>query len=153
MFFVYLIAKKSHQKKLMNTKRTKNRNLVLMPKITTYIKITKNTLWMCVVLFALSPCIVKESLLGSLNIEYVKPLNKSKTTTKASSCQYSQSENQYITAVKQTKTNKQIVTFNFLDNQHFKISSIKLFVQYSKTFFGKSPPKYILYKCLKLDVA
>lgn len=124
-----------------------------MSKIAGYIRNAKHILLMCFILFALSPCIVKEVLFGPAIVEYAKPLNKSKTTTQTNSCQYSQTENQQISVVKQTKINKQTEPVDFLASQPFVARSAKILGKYSKTFSGNSLPKYILYKRLKLDIA
>src|SRR3546814_68673 len=104
-------------------------------------------------LFSLSPCIVKEALFHSANGEYVKPLNKTKTTTLSSLCQYSPNESHQISVAKQVKIYRQIEPVNFTGNQQIVVRSDKAQNNHSKTFSGNSPPKYILYKRLKIDVA
>ena len=113
----------------------------------------KHILLMWFALFALSPCVVKEVLFSVANAEYSKPLNKSKTITPTNSCQYSQNDNQRISVVKQSDTNKEIEPFDVSENLFFVVRSTKINSKYSKTSSGNSPPKYILYKRLKLDVA
>lgn len=104
------------------------------------------------ILFALSPCIVKEALLEMANVEYSKPLNKSKTTTQVNSCQYFQNASRQISTIKNANISKQTAPVCFSDNLYFFVSSDKT-GKYSKNTSGNSPPKYILYKCLKLDIA
>ncbi len=124
-----------------------------MLKTENHIRNTKHILLMWVVLFSLSPCIVKEALFSSASVGYAKPLNKSKTTAPTNSCQYSLNENQQVSVVKQSKINKQIEPTDFSEKRLFVIRSTKIHGNYSKTFSGNGPPKYILYKRLKLDVA
>lgn len=120
---------------------------------TTNTRMAKHILSVCVILFALIPCTIKEALLGSLNVEYAKPLNKSKTTTTTKLCHYSQNENQQISITKETKINQELQLIDFSAKPNFVISSAKIYAKYSKTFSGNSPPKYILYKRLKVNIA
>jgi len=124
-----------------------------MPKIKNYIEDLRHILLMWFVLFSFAPCTVKEVLRHSVTTDYAKPLNKSKTTTLTSSCFYSQIENQQISVVKKSKINKQIEPFDFSGNQYFAVHSAKVYGDYSKASSGNSPPKYILFKRLKIDVA
>ena len=124
-----------------------------MLKTGNYIKNFRRIILMWFVLFSLSPCTVKEVFFTSINIDYSKPLNKSKTTTQTSSCAYSQNESQQISVVKKSKINKQIEPVDFTHNQYFAVHSVKIDNDYSKTSSGNSPPKYILYKRLKIDIA
>ncbi len=118
-----------------------------------HIKKFRHIVLMWLVLFSLSPCTVKEALFHSVNTDYAKPLNKSKTTTPTSSCSYSSTENLQISVVKKSEISKQIEPVNFFDNPFFTILSATVYNEYSKTSSGNSPPKYILYKRLKIDIA
>ena len=110
-------------------------------------------LLMWFVLFSLSPCIVKGALFHSVNTDYTKPLNKSKATTSVGSCSYSQNEYQQILVVKETKIYKLIEPIDIVDKPFFTILPTKVYSYHSDTSSGKSPPKYILYKRLKIDLA
>lgn len=118
-----------------------------------YIKNLKHILWVWFALFTLSPCVVKEAMFSVVNAEYSQPLNKSKTTAPTNSCQYSQNDNQQVSVVKQSKINKQTEPAEVAKNLFLIVHSIEINTNYSKTTSGNSPPKYILYKRLKLDVA
>lgn len=124
-----------------------------MPKATGYIKHMNHILLMSLMLFALSPCVVKGGWFGSVNVEYAKSLNKSKATTQANSCQYSRITDQLTSTVKQAKINNRKEPGGFSGDLCFEIRCDKEYSKYSKTSSGSSPPKYILYKRLKLDVA
>lgn len=124
-----------------------------MPKTGSHINNFRHIVLMCLVLFSLSPCTVKEALFTSVNADYAKPLNKSRTTTPTNSCSYSQNESQQISIVKKSKVKKQIEPIDFFGNQHFSVHSAKIYNNYSNTTSGKSPPKYILYERLKIDIA
>lgn len=124
-----------------------------MLKITTEIRIAKHILWVCFLLLALSPCTVKAALFDSVNVEYTKPLNKSKVTIQTNSCQYAQIESQHVSIAKQAKAIQEMEAVVFYRIQNFTIRSSKIYSKYSKNCSGNSPPKYILYKRLKLDIA
>lgn len=113
----------------------------------------KHIFWVWFALFALSPCVVKEAIFNVVNAEYSQPLNKSKTTAPTNSCQYSQNDKQQVSVVKQSKINKQTEPAEVAKNLFFVVRSIGINTNYSNTTSGNSPPKYILYKRLKLDVA
>lgn len=114
---------------------------------------TKHFLLLWFVLFALSPCVVKEVMFSVTNAEYAKPLNKSKTVAQSNSCQYSQGENQQISIVKQWIIDKQTEPAEVAEHLVFVVRNNGIKTNYSKTYSGNSPPKYILYKRLKLHVA
>ncbi len=88
-----------------------------------------------------------------VSTDYAKPLNKSKTIAPTSSCSYSQNDNQQISVVKKAKINKEIEPVQVVNNLCFTVLSSKVYNDYSKTSSGNSPPKYILYKRLKIDIA
>lgn len=115
-----------------------------------HIRNLKHTIMMCFLLFALSSCAVKESILGLMHTDYAKPTNRTQTTSQNGFCSYT------------VVTGKEVSV-----NNHAKIKTQKGFVfkgnlieifrkknteSYSKTFSGNSPPKYILYKRLKLHI-
>lgn len=116
-----------------------------MLKTKTRINILHRIIMMWFVLFALTPCTVKEVLFSTLNLELPESLNKSKTTTSSNSCQYSQNKNQHVSFAKQTKINKKIDPIDFSKQKLFVAQSIPIKNNYSKTFSGNSPPKYIFY--------
>jgi|SRR5690606_28777716 len=124
-----------------------------MSKKKKHIKYLKHIISMLFLLFSLSPCTVKEALFKSVSTDYAKPLNKSKTTIPTSSCFHSSTKNLQISVVEKSEISKQIEPVNFFDNPFFSILSAKVYNKYSKTSSGTSPPKYILYKRLKIDLA
>lgn len=108
-------------------------------------------LWMWLVLFSLTPCTIKEIFFHAVDLDYAKPLNKSKTST--NSCSYSQIENRQNLGLKSSKIINRIIPFCFSKNLNFALCSTKIFKDYSRISLGNSPPKYILYKRLKIDIA
>ncbi|RYF21433.1 MAG: hypothetical protein EOO42_10565 [Flavobacteriales bacterium] len=123
-----------------------------MFKAENHIKNIRYIVLMWFILFSLSPCTVKEVLLYSLNTEYAEPLNKSKTV-QTNPCQYSSNEYQQKSAAQQSKINQKIEPVDFVGNYGFPTYVAKIDKNYSKTSTGNSPPKYILYKRLKINIA
>lgn len=123
-----------------------------MLKAENHIKNIRHIVLMWFMLFSLSPCTVKEVLLQSVDFEYAKPFNKSKTT-QTNPCQYGSNEYQQMSAAQQSKIHKTIEPVAFVRNYGFPTYAAKIDNNYSKTSTGNSPPKYILYKRLKIDIA
>jgi hypothetical protein len=124
-----------------------------MLKTEFHIKYARHIALMLFVLFSLSPCTVKESLFHSVNWEYSKPLSKSRTTSQTSTCSYSQLEGQRIQVTAKSITNRQSEPDGLLVKIYFAPHPAKGYKDYSKCSSGNSPPKYILYKRLKIDIA
>lgn len=125
-----------------------------MLRIKKHIENTRHILLMWFILFSLSPCTVKEIISNSINIDYAQPLNKSKTVAQTTpSCQYSFNDSQHISVTEKSKLNKQTRPVDFNNNLDFEVRSINVQNNYSKTSSGNSPPKYILYKRLKINIA
>lgn len=117
-----------------------------------HIQSLKQITLILLVFFALSPCIVKGAWFEAVNLEYVKPSNKAKTNFQTSNCEFSQDKIQQI----QVSVSPDLdfpfdeTPFNFeafFGNVNQSLSKTEIFL-----FRGKSPPKYILYKRLKLDL-
>lgn len=107
---------------------------------------------MCFVLFALSPCVVKSALFGVVNVEYIKPTNKAKTSTQTSICQYSSAENIESSTEKATNFFLSVKPTDSTNNHLFVVRKIDIFDNFFACFLGNSPSKYILFKRLKLDI-
>lgn len=110
---------------------------------------------MLILSFSLSPCSVKRDLLSILDIQYISGLNKVKTTIgEASVCDLST----------ESSSNKGSISKNSLkskENKYFTALDAAIYPQkgkvisqnkYSGQSTGNSPPKYILFKRLKLDL-
>lgn len=124
-----------------------------MPKIKHHIKNFRQIVFLSLVLFSLSPCTVKEVVFNVFNTDYFKPLNKSKITVPTSPCSYSHHENIHFSIIKRLKINKLIAPDFFCDHLNFTVYSFKVHNGYTKNTSGNSPPKYILYKRWKIDIA
>lgn len=117
-----------------------------MQETTQYKPNLKHLLKLCFLLFALSPCSVKGELFNS---DYKQPLSQSKTTVQSSICLYSFDEaREDVSTVKQIKLipvtgTKALITSpdtGFIFKLELPVHS------------GNSPPKYILYKRLRLNL-
>lgn len=104
------------------------------------------------VFFALTPCAVNKVLFTVVESEYSQPLNKSRTTLPANSCEFSQNEFRQSSAAKKSEIKKRIKPVDFPVTKKFSARILMRQKGYSKAFSGNSPPKYILYKRLKIDL-
>lgn len=113
----------------------------------------KATLILLLLVFSLSPCSVKREVLNIFDIQYIETLNKVKTTvTSASNCDTS-FQNFSTASVTKANLKAKKADFSFSLNPYLKKTKEgKVLSNYSKTTTGNSPPKYILFKQLKLDL-
>src|SRR5690606_42056919 len=104
----------------------------------------KQLLLTCFVLFALSPCVIKRVLAGTVQVEYAKPLNKSRLI-QSSSCYITQDNSDLISAESERNSSK-LLLLDYRPDRHFNtvLPEQKLKYDYSKTFSGTSTPKYLL---------
>ncbi|WP_326984602.1 hypothetical protein VUJ46_08740 [Chryseobacterium sp. MYb264] len=106
-----------------------------------------------VLMFSLSPCSVKRDVLGIFDIQHLSTLNKVKTTVNSTNnCIYSFEKSSKFSAL---KVIKKLDNHEFIAEFSSKINSEKkIFTNhYSGFTTDNSPPKYILFKRLKLDIA
>lgn len=118
-----------------------------------HIHFSKTIALLLLLVFSLSPCSVKRDLLNIFDIQYFGTLNKVKiTTASTSNCNASFQNSSAISKVKADKKIQQL-DFCFNVNLYLKNPGAeKILPNYSKTTTGNSPPKYILFKRLKLDL-
>lgn len=103
--------------------------------------------------FSLSPCSVKRDVLDIFGIQHSGTLNKVKTTVpSAANCDsFFQNSSRTSVLKKDLKAKKTDFPSNL--NLFLKrTGEEKALSNYSKTTTGNSPPKYILFKRLKLDL-
>ncbi|WP_142723257.1 hypothetical protein [Chryseobacterium sp. ON_d1] len=123
-----------------------------MSNTKTHTKTYKAVIMMLILVFSLSPCSVKRDVLDLFDIEYISGLNKVRTTTGVSlNCDTS------IVSSK-TSLSKAEVKYRASFLSSIVISKITgkesiFFNKYSGHATGNSPPKYILFKRLKLNLA
>lgn len=120
-----------------------------------HIKTYKAIVTILVLAFALSPCSVKRDLLGIFDIQHFSTLNKVKATASSGlNCEVSGDTS--TAKFSTSKTVRQLKNTGFV----FHASSIAKaskeekisYNHYSGHTTGNSPPKYILFKRLKLHL-
>ncbi len=119
-----------------------------------HMKTYKAIITMLILAFSLSPCSVKRNVLDIFDIQYISGLNKVKITSGSSlNCDTSTTSSKVSVSKAEAKSNcKGSLWFgstrakNTGENQLF-------FNEYSGHTTGNSPPKYILFKRLKLNLA
>ncbi|MFK8293874.1 hypothetical protein [Capnocytophaga stomatis] len=117
-----------------------------------HIKKVKFLLWGTLILFSLTPCSAKGFLFDSVEISFFKPFHKNRTTAFSFQCQNSVAEEQ------NTQTE---YVLNVFDNQESdSFYSAELFTSEAKIkkeyFYRNSsnaPPKYILFRCLRIHLS
>ncbi|ASK30086.1 hypothetical protein CEY12_08150 [Chryseobacterium sp. T16E-39] len=117
-------------------------------------KPSKAIITLLVLIFSLSPCSVKRDLLDIFDIQYISPLNKFKTTPNPSfSCDSSAeiSSGKIVHSKKQSRSEKDF-PFRSDSGLCFSAERKNIYTNFSGTASGNSPPKYILFKQLKLNV-
>lgn len=113
----------------------------------------KATIILLLLTFSLSPCSVKRDVLNIFDIQYTGTLNKVKTTvTSTSNCDASFQNSSTASVFKADLKAKKIDVSFSLNLYLKKTREEKIPSNYSKTTTGNSPPKYILFKRLKLDL-
>ena len=109
---------------------------------------------MLVVAFSLSPCSLKREVLEVFDIQHIGTLNKVKTTAPSFfGCENLNSSSK-VSVSKADFKFKGIAFSDFLQSVNLNFEK-PAFSQknYSRNTSGNSPPKYILFKRLKLDMA
>ena len=117
--------------------------------------VSKNNIWvgfLLFLLFSLSPCSVKSSILRSVDLSYEKTLNKNKSAaTQLNNCSVDIKDS----IISNTKYKKRVITPFLCDENSFK--TISYLEQEDekplKTAFydQKRLPKYLLYKKMLID--
>ncbi len=117
-------------------------------------KISKAIIMMLVLMFSLSPCSVKRDLLGIFDIEHISSFNKVKVTASQSfSCDSAtETSSKRIVLLKVNSRSGKDFTFQFNSVLNFSKEDKTFCNPYSGATSGSSPPKYILFKQLKLNV-
>jgi hypothetical protein len=117
-------------------------------------KISKTVITMLVLIFSLSPCSVKRDLLCIFDIEYISSFNKVKlTASQTFSCDSSaETSSGRIVLSKVNSRSGKDFPFKFNSISNFSKEDQSFNKSYSGATSGSSPPKYILFKQLKLNV-
>ena len=118
-----------------------------------HMKTYKAIIMMLILAFSLSPCSVKRNVLDIFDIQYISGLNKVKTTSNlVSSCDFTSISSKI-------SVSKTVIKAKYCNAFLDSTASVKnipegnlTFNDYSGHTTGNSPPKYILFKRLKLNL-
>lgn len=119
-----------------------------MAGLKSHIFLIRHIVLLWVVLFALSPCTVK--VFYTATADYTVPLNKAKALS-SSKCVYAQTVSSRLSHTLQIDVDKQEGSFGTREENLANKRARQPFT-HAKNSSGSSPPKYILYKCLKIDL-
>lgn len=122
-----------------------------MLEVKSHIKALKHILLVWLVLFSLAPCSVKEVFNGVLYSSQ-KPLNKTKTALIEAGCEISPRAYREK-SVSQSEAGRTVIPMLFFGAKKAESRPAVFFEGFSGIYSGNSPPKYILYKRLKVDAA
>ncbi|WP_184556164.1 hypothetical protein [Chryseobacterium sediminis] len=116
-------------------------------------KTYKAVITMLILAFSLSPCSVKRNVLDIFDIQYISGLNKVKITSSLSSSCDAASASTKISVSKANIQKQYKDSFsNFYSSAGVFDDKKIFFNEYSGHSTGNSPPKYILFKRLKLNL-
>ena len=124
-----------------------------MPNLKTYIYLCKQLCLVWVLLFSLAPCAVKDFLGSSLDSNFQRSLNKTKSTSTPGSCLIFLDIIGEASAAQENDLKRSIPAKYGFPTVHFQFLEGTNEVVYTYIRTGNSPPKYILYKRLKIDIA
>lgn len=123
-----------------------------MSNTTLYMKTYKAIITMLVLVFSLSPCSVKRNVLDIFDIQYISGLNKVKTTSGSSFSCNSFSVSSQVSVFKAESIRHKDSFLSFSGFTKTATEESIRFNDYSGHSTGNSPPKYILFKRLKLSL-
>ncbi|UWX61067.1 hypothetical protein N0B40_02070 [Chryseobacterium oranimense] len=125
-----------------------------MPISGNHIKNYKALILVFVLVFSLSPCSLKRDFLSIFDIQHISGLNKVKITSSAASCVFSAETSSSRINLSKAYAKLKNIGFIFHSGTDLSFREEKItFQKYSGHTSGNSPPKYILFKRLKLTPA
>lgn len=128
-------------------------SFVVMPNSRVHMKTYKAIITMLVLVFSLSPCSVKRNVLDIFDIEYISGLNKVKTTSSLSfSCDAASASSGISVSKNKVQNLYKDSFYNFYSTIENPFEEKVFLIKYSGHSTGNSPPKYILFKRLKLNL-
>lgn len=124
-----------------------------MPHSGLHMKTYKAVITMLILVFSLSPCSVKRNVLDIFDIQYISGLNKVKITSSLSSSCDAASTSTGASVSKAKIQGQYKDSFSSFYSTIGNTAEKKIFFnKYSGHSTGNSPPKYILFKRLKLNL-
>ena len=124
-----------------------------MPNSGVHMKNYKAIVTVLILVFSLSPCAVKRNVLDIFDIQYISGLNKVKTTSGLSlNCDISSTSSKIPISKTYARIKQKGSFLNFNVSSKNTGEENLNFNTYSGRTTGNSPPKYILFKRLKLNL-
>lgn len=124
-----------------------------MPDTGIHIRTYKAVITMLILVFSLSPCPVKRDVLDIFDIQYISGLNKVKTTSGLSTnCDISSTSSKISISKTDAKIKQKKSFLDFNVGSRGAEEENPFLNEYSGHTTGNSPPKYILFKRLKLNL-
>ena len=118
-----------------------------------HMKTYKAIITMLILVFSLSPCSVKRNVLDIFDIQFISGLNKIKTTSSISfSCDVASATSGISFSKNKTQSQYKNSFPGFSSTTGNSVEKKISFNNYSGHSTGNSPPKYILFKRLKLNL-
>lgn len=118
-----------------------------------HMKTYKAIITMLILVFSLSPCSVKRNVLDIFDIQFISGLNKIKTTSSLSfSCDSASASSRISVSKNKTQSQYRNPFSDFSSTTGNSVEKKISFNNYSGHSTGNSPPKYILFKRLKLNL-
>lgn len=118
-----------------------------------HMKTYKAIITMLILAFSLSPCSVKRTVLDIFDIQFISGLNKIKTTSSISfSCDVASATSGISVSKNKTQSQYKNSFSGFSSMTGNSVAKRISFNNYSGHSTGNSPPKYILFKRLKLNL-
>jgi len=116
-------------------------------------KTSKAIITVLILVFSLSPCSVKRNVLDIFDIQFISGLNKVKTTSSISfSCDAASASSGTLVLKTQTQGQHKDSFPHFYSAIGNSVEKKIFLNNYSGHSTGNSPPKYILFKRLKLNL-
>lgn len=123
-----------------------------MGQIKTAFHFFKTFVWIVFFVLSLSSCSAKQGFFKALHLEHSSPVNKTKTTVPTNTCAYVLTKNQsQLSSVSKNKKKQLRFVFNFNTSSFEKKATYSTSSEREKSFENK-PPKYILFKRLKISI-
>ncbi len=124
-----------------------------MPNSGVHMKNYKAIITVLILVFSLSPCSVKRNVLDIFDIQFISGLNKVKTTSSISfSCDAASASSGISVLKNKTQSQHKDSFSDFYSAIGNSVEKRIFFNNYSGHSTGNSPPKYILFKRLKLNL-
>lgn len=121
-------------------------------KIHSFTKLVRHFVLLSLIVFTFIPCSVKGFLADHIQTSYSKPISNPKVSNTLNSCLFTDLTSKQ-SQIRQKKTVTKINSFENLSKIKFEQIESNSLSENQFKFSGNSPPKYILFKRLKIAAA